>query len=276
MKILATDLDRTLLPNGEWKCDDEAIDLFNELTAKQNVLVVYVTGRNLNLTENAINQFGVRFPDVLCGDVGTSIRKYENGEWKFDDGWVTHVKHASPKWNASAIREAVAGVEGIREQESEHLNQFKQSYYVEHEKSEQILKEVDELIKGKFDEVIIYSFDSQDGKGLLDFLPASATKQTALEYVAEEFGAAKEDVVFCGDSGNDIFPLTAGFSGVLVRNADDQLVENVRKAKDENAELKVYFAEGDFKGLSGYYTSGVIEGAYHYGLFDDASTAAPD
>ena len=102
-------------------------------------------------------------------------------------------------------------------------------------KNEQILKKVDELVKGKFDEVIIYSFDSQDGKGLLDFLPASATKQTALEYVAEEFGSAKEDVVFCGDSGNDIFPLTAGFCGVLVRNADDQLVENVKKAMDANA-----------------------------------------
>ncbi len=31
--------------------------------------------------------------------------------------------------------------------------------------------------------------------------------------------------------------------------------------------LSVYFAKGGFRGLSGYYTSGVIEGAYHYGLF---------
>jgi sucrose-6-phosphatase len=271
MKILATDLDRTLLPNGEWECDKEAIGLFNQLTASQNVLVVYVTGRNLDLTEKAINEFGVRFPDVLCGDVGTSIRKYQNGEWKFDDGWVAHVKHSSPRWNASAIKKAVAEVEGIREQESEHLNQFKQSYYVDHANNEQILKKVDELVKGKFDEVIIYSFDSQDGKGLLDFLPASATKQTALEYVAEEFRSAKEDVVFCGDSGNDIFPLTAGFCGVLVRNADDQLVANVKKAMQADPDLKVYFAKGDFRGLSGYYTSGVIEGAYHYRIFDGTS-----
>ncbi|MEN8763376.1 MAG: HAD-IIB family hydrolase [Thiogranum sp.] len=270
MKILATDLDRTLLPNGHWKSDSEAINLFNELTERQSVLVVYVTGRNLALTENAIKDFGVRYPDILCGDVGTSIRKYENGEWKFDDGWITHVKHASPRWDAAAIRDAVAGLDGLREQEREHLNQFKQSYYVEHDKSQEVLKKLDGLVKGKFDEVIIYSFDSQDGKGLLDFLPASATKQTALEYVAEEFGAAKEEVVFCGDSGNDIFPLTAGFCGVLVRNADDQLVENVEKAMDEDPGLKVYFAKGDFKGLQGYYTSGVIEGAYHYGIFDDS------
>ncbi len=270
MKILATDLDRTLLPNGSWERDDKAIDLFNELTEKHDVLIVYVTGRNLALTENAIKEFGVRYPNILCGDVGTSIRKYEKGEWKFDEGWVEHVNRQSPDWDAMAIRDAVAGIDAMREQESEHQNQFKQSYYVEHEKKDQVLKKVNERVKGKFDEVIVYSFDSQDGKGLLDFLPASATKQTALEYVAEEYGATKDDVVFCGDSGNDIFPLTAGFRGVLVKNADDQLVENVKRAMNQDPELKVYFAKGDFRGLQGYYTSGVIEGAYHYGIFDCA------
>lgn len=267
MKILATDLDRTLLPNGSWNADAGAVELFNELTTKNGVLVVYVTGRNLELTENAINEFGVRHPDILVGDVGTSIRKYENDGWTFDEGWIAHVKKASPRWDGAAIRDAVAGVRGIREQEKEHLNQFKQSYYVEHERNEEILEEIDGLVKGKFDEVIIYSFDSQDGKGLLDFLPDSATKQTALEYVAEEFGAEKQTVVFCGDSGNDIFPLTAGFSGVLVRNADEQLVKNVKEAMSENPDLRAYFAKGDFMGLNGYYTSGVIEGAYYYGLF---------
>ena len=270
MKILATDLDRTLLPNGSWQPDDHAIALFNDLTNRNDVLVVYVTGRNLQLTERAIEEYGVRYPDVLCGDVGTSIRKYEEGQWRFDDGWIDHVKHASPRWDAGGIRALVADIEGMREQEAEHLNQFKQSYYVDHGQRDELLAEVDRRVKGRFDEVIIYSYDSQDGKGLLDFLPDSATKQTALEYVAEEFGAAKGDVVFCGDSGNDIFPLTAGFSGVLVRNADEQLVENVREAMDRNPALRIYFAKGGFQALNGYYTSGVIEGAYHYGLFADA------
>ena len=267
MKILATDLDRTLLPNGSWKADEEAIRLFNELTEAHEVLVIYVTGRNLDLTEDALQEFGVRYPDILCGDVGTSIRQYRKGKWTFDEGWVTHVRHTSPRWDAAAIRKAVAGVAGMREQEPEHLNQFKQSYYVDHQKKDAVLGQVHDLVAGKFDEVAIYSFDSQDGKGLLDFLPQSATKQTALEYVAEEFGVDKQEVVFCGDSGNDIFPLTAGFSGVLVRNADDQLVADVENAMIDNPDLRVYFARGDFKGLSGYYTSGVIEGAYHYGIF---------
>jgi HAD superfamily hydrolase (TIGR01484 family) len=273
MRILATDLDRTLLPNGSWPADPTAIGLFNKLTESNGVFVVYVTGRNLNLTERAIAEYGVRHPHVLIGDVGTSIRKFEQGGWEPDRGWESHVKRTSPRWNPEAIRTAVAGVQGLTEQESEHCGPFKQSYYVDHARNEAVRLAVDDKIKGKFDEVIIYSFDSQSGKGLLDFLPQSATKQTALEYVAAELGTHKKDVVFCGDSGNDIFPLTAGFSGVLVRNADDQLVESIKEATDANPGLRVYFAQGDFRGLNGFYTSGVIEGAYHYGIFRDTDTS---
>jgi len=267
MKILATDLDRTLLPNGRWKGDDNAIDLFNNLTREHCVLLVYVTGRNLQLTEGAIREYGVRYPDVLCSDVGTCIRKYQDGQWKFDGGWTAHVKKASPKWDATAIKDAVAGIPGLVEQAPEHQNPFKQSYDVDLDKKDEVLKQVEQRIKDKFDEVIVYSLDSLDNKGLIDLLPANATKQTSLEYVAAEFGTEKSNVVFCGDSGNDIFPLTAGFSGVLVKNADDQLVSDVKNAMKTNPAIKAYFAKGDFMGLSGYYTSGVIEGAYHYGIF---------
>lgn len=268
MKILATDMDRTLLPNGHWEADAEAIDLFNELTRKYDVLVVYVTGRNLALTEAAVSEFGVRPPDILIGDVGTSIRKYENGEWHFDEGWTAHVRRVSPRWNAEAIKDAVAGIDGLIEQEAEHQNPFKQSYYADHKRKDDILAAISKRVEGRYDEVAVYSYDSMADKGLVDFLPNSATKQTALEYVAEEYGCDKSEVVFCGDSGNDIFPLTAGFSGVLVRNADEQLVENVRSAMAGNPDLKAYFAKGGFMDLNGYYTGGVLEGASHYGLFD--------
>jgi len=228
-----------------------------------------VTGRNLNLAESAISEYGIRYPHVLIGDVGTSIRRYEQGDWRPHHGWEAHVNQTSPRWDADAIRNAISGLDGLREQERERCGRFKQSYYVDHDRKEVVLNAVDQRVKGKFDEVIVYSFDSQCGTGLLDFLPHSATKQTALEYVAAELGANKSDVVFCGDSGNDVFPLTAGFSGVLVRNADEQLVASVKKASAANPQLKVYFATGGFRGLNGFYTSGVIEGAYHYGIFHD-------
>ena len=268
MKILATDLDRTLLPNGSWPADPDAIKLFNELTENHAVQVVYVTGRNLALSEDAIRQYGIRHPHFLIGDVGTTIRKYHHGEWHDYEGWDALIRQSSPRWDAETIRDAVKDIEGMVEQESEHCGPFKQSYYVDHDNNEAILEVVDSRVRNQYDEVIIYSFDSQTGKGLLDFLPNSATKQTALEFIADELGANMSEVVFCGDSGNDVFPLTAGFNGVLVRNADDQLVARVKQAAAKNPNLKLYFAKGDFKNLNGYYTSGVIEGAYYYGIFD--------
>lgn len=269
MKILATDLDRTLLPNGSWPADPDAIAMFNDLTEEHDVMVVYVTGRNLDLSEKAIAEYGIRYPDILIGDVGTSIRNYTGSSWASNTGWDAHVRKTSPRWDAEAVRDAVKDINGLSEQEREHCSIFKQSYYVDHDRNDAILAEVNDRVKDRYDEVIVYSYDSQSGDGLLDFLPNSATKQTALEYIAEEFETDKSEVVFCGDSGNDIFPLTSGFSGVLVRNADDQLVSGVKQAMQTNPQLKVYFAQGDFKGLNGYYTSGVIEGAYHYELFKD-------
>ena len=269
-KILATDLDRTLLPNGRWPEDSGAIELFNTLTEEHGVCVVYVTGRSLSLTQNAIEEFGVRHPDILISDVGTAIRRFGGDGWEPDTGWDAHVRRASPGWDAEAVRDALRGIAGLVEQEREHCGPFKQSYYVNHAERKTVLENVDQRVKGRFDEVIIYSFDSESGDGLLDLLPNSATKQTALEYISDALDVAKSQVVFCGDSGNDIDPLTAGFRGVLVRNADEQLVAGVRQELEGNPDLMVYFAQGGCKGLNGYYTGGVIEGAYHYGLFQDS------
>ena len=119
LKILATDLDRTLLPNGSWEADEDAISLFNKLTERKDILVIYVTGRNLTLTENAIKEYGVRYPNILCGDVGTTIRKYEDSKWEFDKGWVEYVIKESPKYNAQAIKKSLMGLAGLKEQESE-------------------------------------------------------------------------------------------------------------------------------------------------------------
>jgi hypothetical protein len=264
-----------LLPNGKWPVDEQAIVLFNEWTTKQGVLVVYVTGRNLQLTEEAVEQYGVRFPDILCGDVGTTIRHYVEGEWQMEQGWIDHVHAMSPRWDNEAIRKALAEVQGMHEQEAIHLNPFKQSYYVDHTHREVIMAEVEQLVGGLFDEVLVYSFDSLNGNGLLDVLPASATKLTSLEFVAKEYQAG-QDVVFCGDSGNDIFPLTANFKGVMVRNADEQLVTQVMEMKQKNLAIQIYHAQGGFRGLNGYYVSGVLEGAYHYGILDDSVTLTPN
>ncbi|MEL6187991.1 MAG: HAD-IIB family hydrolase [Myxococcota bacterium] len=259
MKILATDLDRTLLPNGHQAAEPGAIERFNTVTREHEVTVVYVTGRNLALTEAAIREFGVRVPDVLCGDVGTTIRRWDGRSWSSDAGWETHVRGSSPRWDAAGVRKALAELPGLLEQGSEHQNPFKQSYFIEPAQRDSVWGEVTRRVHGQFDEVLVESHDPKAHHGLLDVLPSGATKRTALEFVAQALQADKSEVVFCGDSGNDILPMTAGFRGVVVGNADEQLTAEVRRQLQRDPSLKVYFARGN-------YTSGVLEGAAHWGL----------
>lgn len=267
MRILATDLDRTLLPNGRWPADDEAIPLFNALTRSHGIVLVYVTGRNLELTEQAIGAYGIRYPDVLCADVGTTILRRADGQWHVDDEWVAYVLRLDPAWDASGIGARLSSVRGLRVQEPCHQGQLKQSYYVDLAQSDAIVEQVRQRLGGEFDETLVYSVDFAASRGLLDCLPRSATKRTSLEYLADAAGVPYSRVVFCGDSGNDIAPLTGKFSGVAVRNADAQLRRHLAQAAAREDAPRVYFAKGGHRGLNGYYASGVIEGCYHYGLF---------
>jgi hypothetical protein len=268
MKILATDLDRTLLPNGEWEADSQAIPLFNQLTQAQPLLLVYVTGRNLALTEAAISRYGIRYPDVLCSDVGTAIRYFRQGSWSPDPHWQRFVLSQNPRWDAADIAAALSRIEGLQLQETEHLSALKCSYYLPHPDREAVLGQARQALRKRFDATLVYSFDTQQGRGLLDILPEAATKRTALEYLASKTDTPLEQVIFCGDSGNDIAALTAHFSGVVVKNADSQLRQQLDQALATQPELRLYFARGGFRGLNGKYASGIIEGCYHYGLFD--------
>ena len=270
MKVLATDLDRTLLPNGTWPASPGAIEAFNELTERHGIIVVYVTGRNLALTEEAIQTYGIRRPHYLISDVGASIRECKTSEWPPLKAWATHLERACPRWNPEGIRRSLSDIDGVTRQPDTCNGPFKQSFFVDPARHASILAGVKERAGDGFDAHLIYSHDPQTDQGLLDFLPNKANKQTALEFLAETLRLPREDIVFCGDSGNDIDPLTAGFRGVMVRNADEQLVKNVQAAISKQPNLTIYHARGGFKGMNGNYTSGVLEGAAHYGLFESS------
>ncbi len=265
-RILATDLDRTLLPNGVWPADPGAIGLFNELTRVGSVVLVYVTGRNRGLAETAFAEYQLRPPDILCTDVGSRISHYRAGAWEDDADWPAFLRATSPRWAPDRVVHALSTITGLRQQEPEHCNAFKLSYYLDLNRADTITASVHERLDNGFDATLVYSVDTGREVGLLDLLPHGASKAGALEYLARKAGIDREQVVFCGDSGNDIDALTAGFSGVMVRNADSQLREAVDAARRDNPRLRVYQASGGCLGLNGYYTGGVIEGALHYGL----------
>ncbi|MBI3291010.1 HAD family hydrolase, partial [Candidatus Falkowbacteria bacterium] len=86
--------------------------------------------------------------------------------------------------------------------------------------------------------------------------------------ILSKLKAKKTDVLYCGDSGNDLLPLVSGYYGVLVKNASSQVKQDLnRLAEHKNLSKKIYIAGGNFQDLNGNYVSGIIEGAYHFGFF---------
>ena len=87
--------------------------------------------------------------------------------------------------------------------------------------------------------------DEPAGIGLLDVLPAGATKLHAIEFLARRLGFDQREIVYAGDSGNDMPVLASGIPSVLVANA----ASDVRNVAEEAARAvgwadRLYVATG--------------------------------
>jgi hypothetical protein len=266
MMIIATDLDRTLFPNGEQEYDG-SMDRFTELTNPSDFHLVYVTGRNERQILEGMDQFSAPPPEYAVAEVGTKVYRFSDGTLEEDPGYIDYIESKTGIWDPEKFKESLRWTEEIRLQEEEHQNRFKLSYYIDPGSAEKAVEEVHSRLEAlNADFNLIYSVDETKNIGLLDVLPTHANKLEGLEYVRQKLGADKEEVVFCGDSGNDLIPLTSGYKAVLVRNALDEVRKQVEEEADRRGiRDRIYFARGT-DGLNGYYVSGVIEGLEHFGI----------
>ena len=265
--IIACDLDRTLLPNGEWE-DDDSLEKFYKLI--EGNTLVYVSGRNLNLYKEAKKDFGIRTPDYFLGAVGTEVFVKNGDDLVPDEDWKKYLLDKHPNWNRGEVVQMVS--ENIIEEENFYLqedgvqNDYKISYYLKGlDENRQIVSTIENLLLNrKINAKVIFSFDPEKEIGLIDILPTHANKMGALQFLIEKLGKDKEDVVYAGDSGNDLLPIGAGFKSILVKNAPEEIKKQAQDlAKDNN----LYIAKGSNEG-NGNYSSGVIEGLRYFGVIE--------
>ncbi len=261
--IIATDLDRTLIPNGKQEYDN-SMPQFSDLVKKNNITLFYVTGRNIQEIKDGIQEFDMPLPQAAIAEVGTRIYNYDS-EFTEDTDWLDLIEQSTTNWDTKAFEEAVLEVPGARLQEEFRQNKFKRSFFVDNvQDGDAIVAEVKEKIATICeDAVIVWSVDETKQLGLLDILPKKATKVEAVEYLRKKFNAEMEDVIYCGDSGNDLLPLTFGYKAIVVKNA----IDDVKQAALSQAANKdnIYIAKGT-DSLNGYYVSGIIEGLAHFNI----------
>tara|TARA_Y100000310_G_C20659588_1_gene803947 strand:+ start:425 stop:1222 length:798 start_codon:yes stop_codon:yes gene_type:complete len=262
MKLLATDLDKTLLPNSGAKYDG-TLPLFSRLSKK--FVLAYVTGRNYEQVKKARKKYKIPDADFIITEVGTVILSKQRNQYEELQAWTDHLRKNTKRWNIKSFQAKLKGIRGMCLQEKENQNEFKLSYYVNNpECGEKLVKKIRKILnwyKGSIQ--IVCSEDIDREVGFVDILPRCAGKLCALSFVRKKCKVKFQDVLYSGDSGNDISLLSYMYNGVIVKNAAKDVIKQV-KANNRH----VYVAKGKY-GLNGNYSSGVIEGMVHFGWISE-------
>ena len=265
--LICTDLDRTLLPNGKQPENPPARNLFRRLAARPEIATAYVTGRHRQLVLEAIDEYALPLPDYVIGDVGTSIYSIVKKQWRLWDSWQNEIGSSWQGLTHDALVAMFTDLASLHLQEAEKQNTYKLSYYVDPAVDvSQLLSVMQQRLDQKqIAATLVWSIDETTNTGLLDILPASATKRHAIEFLMAEEGYTLENTVFAGDSGNDLPVLTSPIHSVLVANATNEVRQQaLQMAIAQGTQDALYLAHGTLLDMNGNYSAGILEGCVHY------------
>mgnify|MGYP000671848026 CR=1 FL=1 len=111
------------------------------------------------------------------------------------------------------------------------------------------------LARGGLQAGLLFSHDPLSDEILLDLVSPLATKRGAVAHLAEALSLEEHEVLFAGDSGNDMDALLSDFPAVLVGNADAetrrQVLAGVRAGgrADRLHQARAPYAAGILEGL---------------------------
>ena len=265
--LLCTDMDRTVIPNGHHPEHPAARKRFREVCRHPEVRLAYVTGRHLELVLAALNDYALPQPDFAITDVGSRIYQVENGQWRTLDAWEREI---APDWRGldhDRLRDQLSGITELSLQEEAKQNRFKLSYYLplsddRHRVLERVATKLAEL---EVAAGLTWSVDDLQQVGLLDVLPQSAGKLQAILFLKKYLGFRDDELLFAGDSGNDLPVLGSGVPAVLVANAAEEVrAQALEQARRNGREDTLYLAENAGFPLGGNYAAGILQGIAHF------------
>jgi len=265
--LLCTDLDRTLLPNGPQPESVQARKLFSQLVRRPEVTLAYVTGRDPARVDDAIKEYDIPLPDYVIADVGASIYCLKSNDWEHWPIWDENIEKAWVNHHHADLKSLLMPFPELEIQEANKQSTFKLSYYVSLSIShKKLLEKLSKVLSDKnIHANLIWSIDEEKNTGLLDVLPGNAGKREAIDFLSTQLGFKHSEVIFAGDSGNDISVMASPIQAVLVANAsEDVKQEAIHQAQTNGFSEQLYLAKGNFHHLNGNYSSGILEGTVHY------------
>ncbi len=265
--LLCTDMDRTIIPNGVQSEHPLARKQFTEFCRQPQVVLTYVTGRHQDLVEEAIKHYELPVPDFAITDVGSKIYRINGSAWQELQQWEDEIDQDWQGKSHQQLKQMFIDIPDLDLQEPDKQNTHKLSYYVSlHVKLKSLLS----IMQQRLDDSgvkasLIWSVDEPKAIGLLDVLPRNATKVHAIDFLRQQLGYTLNEVVFAGDSGNDLAVLESPIPSVLVANATEEVRTTAKRQAEKNGNFKsLYLATGKNANMNGNYSAGVLEGVCHF------------
>jgi len=265
--LLCCDMDRTVIPNGSQLEHPAARQRFKTFCSLPGVALVYVTGRHQDLAWQAISSYDLPEPDYAVTDVGTKIYHIIDGQWLALNLWE---KVIAIDWRGNSreqLHRHLCSLTELKLQEESKQNTFKLSYYLSLQADqEQVMSRAAErLDRLGVAASLVWSVDEPEQIGLLDVLPRNATKLHGIQFLQQQLGYRHDEVLFAGDSGNDLPVLGSAIRSVLVANASDEVKrEACRLAEQNGHESALYLADEQSSPLGGHYAAGVLQGIGYF------------
>lgn len=261
--ILATDLDGTLIPLPDSPENRKALQNISKGFSEKKFKLIFCTGRHFSSVLDAIHEYTLPKPEWIICDVGTSIFHNKEGRFTPFTEYADHLGQRTLGTSREKIESLLEGLEGLMLQQEDHQRPFKISYACASEHTDALVDRVATLLK---DFNIPFeasgSIDPFLDCGLIDLLPTGVSKAYALSWLAEHAGYRPSEVLYAGDSGNDLPALTSGCRAIVVANASKGLLEKVKENLQSSGKAENLFAATETA------SSGVLQGLKHFGFWE--------
>jgi len=273
--MLVSDIDGTMI--GDTNSPDaytssaRFLDYWENAQALAGSLLVYNTGRSLGQFVELMKRCEgkVAVPDVVITAVGTKVWRLEVGSsrtttsgvhWLEDMQWAAQLDQ---HWNLDLVRRAAwklinhykdPGMATILDDGSEHRHRM--ALCVDVSALQHVTGSLsDSLAREGLEVRIIVS--GNGSHRYVDCVPMAAGKEKALQYVRKQYGIPEHLCVAAGDSGNDVLMLEGDHPGIVVGNAQAELVHWLTRQPQDG---KVVMADA-------FYADGILEGLARHSLY---------
>lgn len=208
--LLVIELDNTLAGNHR------AITALNQrLEAIRNqIYLVYVTGRSYASSRRLIQQAQLLKPDYLIASVGSEI--YQQGVLLEKD-WANYI---SKDWNRDEVRAIASHFSALKPQPDSEQTPWKLSFWLDINAPLEVIDDLLDLLTFTGLQAQVIFSNGRD----IDIIPKSSNKGKATTYLQDLLEVESVATIVCGGSGNDISLFQLPSPGIIVGNAQTELL----------------------------------------------------